>query len=212
MYPRSGSDDRVLDDAQIGHDNHQRRAVGHRNQLNVPDAQRAQLRRDDHRRVVGRVREDAGRAADYALHLIRAALEMLVHLLALVAGKARRFQQMIDVEPIGLYRRDSPRGGVRLVEVAKLLEVAHLVADRGGGEADAGLARNGARSHGHGRGDVVVDDRLKNQKLSIVQRHLAASPFVGFFRVSTHNRRVLTLEHNVPPPGVFVNRFRNEFL
>ena len=35
---------------------------------------------------------------------------------------------------------------------------------------------------------AVMFSEMKNQKLSIVQRHLAASPFVGFFRVSTHNR------------------------
>ena len=48
VQPLRNVNDRVLDNARVRDDDHQRGLVRHRHQLHMLDAQRSQLRRDDH--------------------------------------------------------------------------------------------------------------------------------------------------------------------
>ena len=70
--------------------------------MELTSKQRAQLRGDDHRGVLGGVRQHARRAADHALHLLALGHQVVVHALALVVGELRGLHQVVHIQAIGL--------------------------------------------------------------------------------------------------------------
>ena len=79
---------------------------------------------------------------------------------------------VVDEESISLVGRDTTGGGVRLGQVALLLEHGHLVADGGGADPNAGQIGDVRRPDGLRRGDVLLHDCPENGGLAFVQ-HLA---------------------------------------
>ena len=91
--------------------------------------------------------------------------------LALAGGQRLDLRQPVDEQPVALVGGDPAGGGVRLRDVALVLEHRHVVAD--GGRRDAEVVpidqRLGAdRLAG---GDVVGDDRAEHLETPVVRRH-----------------------------------------
>ena len=81
-------------------------------------------------------------------------------------------RDVVDEESISLVGRHTTGGGVRLREVALLLEHRHLVANRGGADSNAGQIGDVRRPHGLRRGDVLLHDGPEDGGLAFVE-HLA---------------------------------------
>jgi hypothetical protein len=97
------------------------------------------------------------------------ALEEAVHRAAL--GRAERLdrRQPVDEEPVALVGRDAAGAGVRLGDVALVLERCHVVAH--GGRRDAEVVPLGDRlaAHGLAGADEVLDDGTQDLELALVE-------------------------------------------
>ena len=88
--------------------------------------------------------------------------------LRLVAGR-RQPHELVDVEPVAPIGRDPAGRGVGVKEVALVLQLAHGVADRGRGHAEAEPAGD-RLAPGRLRGlDVGLDDRLEHPQFPVGQ-------------------------------------------
>src|SRR6185503_17780351 len=74
--------------------------------------------------------------------------------------------QRVDVVPVADVGGDAAGAGVRVGEVAELLERGHLVADRGAGHADARPLRDRLTPDRLPGADVLLDDRVQDRGLA----------------------------------------------
>ena len=131
----------------------------------------------------------------------RLPLEVVLDVAALLGRHRARLHHRLDEEVVGRRRRHPSRRGVRLHQVAPLLEVGHDVADGRRREAEVVL-RHRARADRLGVQDVRQDDVLQDLAIPGAQAPLVSGlwhgvPVPASFRwrsmkVSTLGMRVLT--------------------
>ena len=125
----------LLDRAASGHQDEQHPPVRDRHQLQVREHLLVSRGAGHHRGgVVRHAGERLGNAHGQIVHLMKPPVKAAVDELRLLLAQRQGPQHLIDVQAVGLVRWDASGGGVRGVEVAQLLQVAHLVADGGRGE------------------------------------------------------------------------------
>ena len=110
-------------------------------------------------------------------HLIDAVVEAAFDERGFFLAERHRVNHPVHIKPIRFIGWDSPRRRVRGIEIAKFLQVAHLVADGGRRELlfiFSGNRSGADRQRGH---DVVVNDRLQNAILTINEIHARFPPF-----------------------------------
>ena len=114
-----------------------------------------------------------------------AALEEAGVLLGVAAGETGRLAEAVDEEPVALLGGHPAGAGVRLAQVALLLEGRHVVADGGGRHVHPGRGGDAPGPDRLGRVDVLLHHRAEDLGLSIVEAHR------GSWRGRTLERRVL---------------------
>lgn len=111
------------------------------------------------------------------LHLIDAAIEAALDKRGFFLAERHGVNHPIHVKPIGFIGRGFARPTCGGIEIAKLFQIAHLVADGSGGELlfiFSGNRSGADRQRGH---DVVVNDRLQDAILTINEIHARLPPF-----------------------------------
>ena len=111
------------------------------------------------------------------LHLIDAVIEAALDKRGFFLAERHRVNHPVHIKAICFIGGDPPGRGMRGIEIAKLLQVAHLIADGGRGELlfiFSGNRSGADRQRGH---DVVVNDRLQNAILTINEIHARFPPF-----------------------------------
>ena len=83
-------------------------------------------------------------------------------------------RQPVHEQPVPLVGGDAAGAGVRLGDVALLLEDGHVVADRRRRHVEVVPVHQGLRADGFHGGDVVADDGAQDRELPVVQ-HLPTS-------------------------------------
>ena len=137
-----------------------------------------QLEPLEHGRIERRTDGDAELLRQHTQHL-RRALEDLVHRVVLAQPFAdlvrlrrrdgRQAHQRVHVHPIGEIGGDPAGGGVGVVQVPLLLQVAHGIADGGGRQGEPEAFRDSATPRRLGGLDVGLDDGLEDLALALVQ-------------------------------------------
>ena len=163
-------DQPLLHPAGVG-DHHEHQSGGRdRHQLEVADPAAGQARVLHDGDLPGELGEQPYRAVHHIVEVDRADQEPLDRP---ALGRRERLDpgQPVDEQPVALVGRHPAGAGVRLAQVALLLEDGHVVADGGRRDPqvvplDEGLAAD--RLLG---GDVVLDDRAQHLELAIVERH-----------------------------------------
>src|ERR1051325_10885625 len=132
----------------------------------------------EHRRIERRTDGDAELLRQHPQHLGRA-LEDLVHrrmlaqpfadLVRLRRRDGRQPHQRVDVDSIREIGGDPAGGGVGVVEVPLLLQVAHGVADGGGRQGEPETLRDSATPRRLGGFDVGLDDGFEDLTLALVE-------------------------------------------
>ena len=98
-------------------------------------------------------------------------------------------RQPVDEEPVALVGRDPPGAGVRLGDVALLLERRHVVADRGRRDAEVVPLDQRLGADRLLGGDVVLDDRAQHVELAVLEHRAPPSSDVsGRRRDGWHSR------------------------
>ncbi len=108
--------------------------------------------------VAGELGEDLARVAQRGVEIVGVDVVALEELLALLGAHGADLEQGVDEEAQPLIGGHAAGRGVRLLEEAGLLEIAHDVADGRRREVDPGPARDGARADGVARGQVLLHD------------------------------------------------------
>jgi serine/threonine-protein kinase len=124
----------------------------------------------------GRARELGEVLAGLAERVVREGVDLgeALRQPALLLGRdGAHLEQHVDEGAEGAIGRDPAGGRVRLLQVARLLEVGEHVANRRGGEIEPVLARQGAAAHGLAGGDELGDDREEDLARAVVQRLVA---------------------------------------
>ena len=91
------------------------------------------------------------------------------HLHGVVAPEAGRLAEVVDEEPVALLGGDPAGAGVRLAQVALLLEGGHVVAHGGRGHLHAGGPHDVRRPHRLGGVDVLLHDGPEDGGLAFVE-------------------------------------------
>ena len=76
----------------------------------------------------------------------------------LLHGELVLVHQLIDIEPVTLGGGDASGRGVRLFQIALLLQIRHVVADGCGGDVELGQVGHRLGADGLGGLDVAFDD------------------------------------------------------
>ena len=149
---------------------HQQQALRrHRHQLHPLQHQLVERRRDRHAELLGQHAQHLRGAPEHLLHRVARPHELGAQGLLRLAGGRGEPHDLVDVDPVGPVGRDPAGGGVGVKQVPLLLQVAHRVADGGGGDAQAVSAGDGL-APGRLRGlDVGLDDRLEHAELPVAQ-------------------------------------------
>ena len=127
---------RGSDDVALHHDDQQYSVCIDDGGLDELDLIRMDRRLGDHRSVVGILRQVLYELLQRRLQLI----DLLEHLrLHIIDFMLMMLHQLIDVEAVALITRDTTGGGMRLHDIAHLLEVAHLVTNRSRTKAESGI-------------------------------------------------------------------------
>ena len=91
------------------------------------------------------------RPADNVLHLLCPVAKVAAQAFSVPLTNGPALHQLVHIQAVGLGAGHTARADVGLIQVAKLLQVAHFVADGGGTEAHFILFGNGAAAYGDGR-------------------------------------------------------------
>ena len=160
----------VLAEAGLLHDEHQQRtAVVQVDELELLDAGVRRSRRGRDGDVEHGVREHGGGAARPALGVASLRLDGVAHERFEAARWTRSWGHALDVEAVGRIGGHAAGGRVGPRDVAELLELGHVVADRGGADAEAVALGDLLGRHGNRRLDVVPDDELEETLAAIVE-------------------------------------------
>ena len=173
-----GVDHRLPNRAAPRDDHQQQPSVGNRHQLQMAEYLFLARRAGHHG---GGVVRHAGKrfrnSRAQLLHLIDAVIEAALDKRGFFLAERHGVNHPIHVKPVCFIGGDSPGRRVRGIEIAKLFQIAHLVADGGGGELlfiFSGNRSGADRQRGH---DVVVNDRLQDAILTINEIHARLPPF-----------------------------------
>ena len=134
-------------------------------------------RPDDDGGIVREVRQQAAGVLEHLLEGAVGVREELADLRPPGRVEPARHGQVVDEEPVALVGRDAPGRGVRLGEVALLLEHGHLVAHRRRTDLDAGRVGDMGRADRLRGLDVLLDHRPEDGCLTLVEHvgmHLVA--------------------------------------
>ena len=92
-------------------------------------------------------------------------------------GVVRRFSrllhQLVDIQTVALRRRNAAGGGVRLFQKTHFLQLAHLVADGGGGTRKRMPLGQCLGADWLGCADIIADDGLEDLLFSFRKLHLS---------------------------------------
>ena len=83
--------------------------------------------------VVGQTGQHLGGVIHHVFHLPHAPQEVAAHCIFAVHMEAAGLQQLIHIQTVRLGRGHAARRHMGLIQVTQLLQVAHLIADGGGG-------------------------------------------------------------------------------
>ena len=124
---------------------------------------------------IGRVAHQGGshlpRPSHHLIDLLHPAAQSGGDLLGLLACDGLVLHELVDIQPVALGRRDTPGGGVGLLQIAHLLQVRQLVAHGGGADLAGHPLHNGLGADGLGRLDVALGDDLQYLLFSICHFH-----------------------------------------
>ena len=157
----------------IGDEHEQQPLRRHRHQLDVPDRRPGQRRVLDQRHLPGELGEQPHGAHHHVVEVVGAGQEGLDRP---PLGRRQRLDpgKPVHEQPVSLVGRDAARAGMRLGDVALLLEHGHLVADRRRRDVQVVAVHQRLRAHRLHRGDIVADDGAQDRELPVVQ-HLPTS-------------------------------------
>src|ERR1044072_2423413 len=137
-------------------------------------ARRAGQRRVLHDRdLPGELREQPHRAGDHVVEVDRAGEERLDRP-ALRPGERLDLREPVDEQAIALVRRHAARAGVRLGDVALLLQGGHVVPDRRWGDLQVVAFGERPGAHRLIGGHVVFDNGAEHRQLPIVEHALTS--------------------------------------
>ena len=127
---------RSANDVALHHDDEKHSSRIHDGRLDELDLIRMDRRLGDHCSIVGILCQVLHQLLQCRLQLI----DLLEHLrLHVIDFMLMVLHQLIDVEAVALITRDTTGGGMRLHDIAHLLEVTHLITDRSRTEAESGI-------------------------------------------------------------------------
>ena len=129
-------------------------------------------RAHDDRSVLGDLREEVGGLVKELFEPTMGSIEERSDPLRRGRIEAPGGRDVVDEESISLVGRHTTGGGVRLGQVALLLEHRHLVANGGGADSNAGQIGDVRRPHRLSRGDVLLHDGPEYGGLAFIE-HLA---------------------------------------
>ena len=106
---------------------------------------------------------------------------------------------MADEEAQALFGGNAARTGMRREDEARVLQIHHHVAHRGGREIGRQDARNGARTHGFAGFEIGVDEAAEDLARALVEPGDAAEPLVrqGLGRMGRDHAHGHTVEINL---------------
>ena len=107
---------------------------------------------------MGNMAQHAGRFPHDGVHPLDAPLGKVLHLAELLRRKLCPLHHVVYIQPVRFIRRDPPRRGVRLLQISKLLQICHFVADGGRGDPERNILCNEFASDRSGGEDILVDD------------------------------------------------------
>ena len=164
------ADGGVADHARIRHDDQQRAAPRHADQVQAAHPQIALPGGQHQGGVVGQVAERLRAQGDDVLHIVHAGGKIPADAFALILAQSRG-QQRIHIQAVGFIAGHAPGRHVRLDQVAHLLQVGHLIADGGAGYAQAAAFADGAAAHGGVGQDEILHDDLQDALFAIIEVH-----------------------------------------
>ena len=165
--------DRLTVDGSIAeHRNNQRVTRGQADDLHRAHRRQFGARPDDHRSMLGDLSEQVGRLMKQFFETAVGMIEERTDALRSRRVEATGGRDVVDEKPISLVGRHAAGGGVRLREVALLLEHRHLVANRGRTDPHTRQVGDMGRAHRLRRRDVLLHDGSEDGGLAFVE-HLA---------------------------------------
>jgi hypothetical protein len=161
-------DQPLLDPPGVGDEHQQQPVRGEVHDLEVADraARQRRVLHDGH--LAGQLGQQADRAPDHVVEVDRPLEEGLDGPL-LGAGQRLDRRQLVDEQPVALVGRDPAGAGVRVGDVALVLEGCHVVADGGRADPEAVPLGEGLGAHRLRRRHEVLDDRAQDLELAVVQ-------------------------------------------
>ncbi len=152
--------------AVLGDEHDERPVRGQRDERQLLDVQVEHRRRQHDGQAVGEARERRRRLLEQRIELARAAAQLVHHgTVALVVAREVGLQQVVHERAVAVIGRDAARRGVRLRDVAAVLEDGQLVAHRCRTHAQLVPLRQRARPHGQSARDVLFDKALSTRCL-----------------------------------------------
>ena len=118
---------------------------------------------------------------------------------ALVGGHGAHLHHRIDEEAQALLGGNAARTGMGREDEARVLQIHHHVAHRGGREIGRQDARNGARPNGFAGFEIGVDEAAEDLARALVEPGDAAEPLVrqGLGRMGRDHAHGHTVEINL---------------
>ncbi len=135
-------------------------------------------RHEDEPDLVGEPREEPG-AHVHDLVELAGSGDLLVDRATLVLGQPAGLHQVIDVEAVAAVGRDAPGRGVRLMEVAEVLEIRHHVPEGRGRELEGARLRERTGTDRLAARDVDPDDLVEDVPETQVEFFFGALVAVG---------------------------------
>ena len=159
----------LLDDAVRQDGNEEEHAGLETDELHREHLRGIGLRAGDHGGVAAHAREQAARLVQQIFERLVRRREEVGHGALLPDRQAARRREVVDEEAISAVGGHAAGRRVGLAQIAVALEHRHLVADGGARHAEAAFPCDGLRANGLGRLDVLLDDRLEDRGLALVE-------------------------------------------
>ena len=181
-------DDLVHDHAVGADDDGEDLVLGDQDEVHRPDRKLQQRRHEDEADLIGESGKGERRFVKNVIDL-GAVGDLLVDRLTLPLRERPRRHQVVDEEAVAAVGRNAAGRGVRLRQVAEVLEIGHDVAEAGRRELKAAALRQRAGADRFARGNVLHDDLAQDlPRASVELLSLLAHPF----RPGTLMKRVPT--------------------
>ena len=133
------------------------------------------------RDLAGQLREQPHRAPDDVVE-VDGAVEEALDRPPLSAGERLDRRELVDEQAVALVGGDPARAGVRLSDVALVLERRHVIADRRRRDTQVVAVDERLGPHGLLGGDVVLDDGAQHFELAVLEQR--CTPPVGIGRLA----------------------------